>query len=193
MLPQVSYKAYRMQTGIVSPTGFISFETNRYSVPSPYSHKSVSMMIYPRHIEIVAHNRCVATHQRSFLKNQKIENPLHREKLIDITPNFKYQRICQLMPKMDDALALFLKRAQGEGEDPTEAAYALFRLLKGASKQTLLSAVREANKLGTFKVAYIKNLLQPSGSKHHPVYPQDSGLLNITYERSDLAKYDDLI
>lgn len=47
--------------------------------------------------------------------------------------------------------------------------------------------------LGTFKVAYIKNLLQPAESKHHPVYPQDNRLLNITYERSDLAKYDDLI
>ena len=192
-LPQVPYKAYRMQTGIVSPTGFISFETNRYSVPSQYSHQSVSMMIYPRYIEIVTHNRGVATHPRSFLKNQKIENPLHREKLIDITPNFKYQRICQLMTKMDDALALFLKRAQEEGEDPTEAAYALFKLLKGVSKHTLLSAVREANKLGTFKVAYIKTLLHPSGSEPHPVYPQNSGLLNITYERSDLTKYDDLI
>jgi hypothetical protein len=192
-LPQVSYKAYRMQTGIVSPTGFISFETNRYSVPSRYSHQAVSMMIYPRHIEIVIQTRPIATHPRSFLKNQKIENPLHREKLIDITPNFKYQRICQLMTKMDDALTLFLKRAQGEGEDPLEASYALFKLLRGASKHTLLSAVREANKLGTFKVAYIKNLLQPSGSKHHPVFPQDNKLLNITYERSDLAKYDDLI
>jgi hypothetical protein len=98
------------------------------------------------------------------------------------------------MTKMDDALALFLKRAQGEGEDPLETSYALFNLLRGASKHTLLSAVREANKLGTFKVAYIKNLLQPLGSKkHHPVYPQDNRLLNITYERSDLAKYDDLI
>jgi hypothetical protein len=151
------------------------------------------MMIYPGHIEIVIQTRPIATHPRSFLKNQKIENPLHREKLIDITPNFKYQRICQLMTKMDDALAIFLKRAQGEGEDPLEASYALFKLLRGASKYTLLSAVREANKLGTFKVAYIKNLLQPSESKHHPVYPQDNRLLNITYERSDLAKYDDLI
>jgi len=192
-LPRVSYKAYRMQTGIVSPTGFISFETNRYSVPSRYSHQSVSMMIYPRHIEIVMQSRPIATHQRSFLKNQKIENPLHREKLIDITPNFKYQRICQLMTKMDDALALFLKRAYGEGEDPLETSYALFNLLRGASKHTLLSAVREANKLGTFKVAYINNLLHPSESKHHPVFPQDDKLLNITYERSDLTKYDDLI
>jgi hypothetical protein len=192
-LPQVSYKAYRMQTGIVSPTGFISFETNRYSVPSRYSHQAVSMMIYPSHIEIVIQNRPIASHPRSFLKNQKIENPLHREKLIDITPNFKYQRIWQLMTKMDDALAIFLKRAQREGEDPLEASYVLFKLLRGASKYTLLSAVREANKLGTFKVAYIKNLLQPAESKHHPVYPQDNRLLNITYERSDLAKYDDLI
>jgi len=192
-LPQVSYKAYRMQTGIVSPTGFISFETNRYSVPSRYSHLPGTMMVYPRHIEIVIQNHRVATHQRSFLKNQKIENPLHREKLIDITPNFKYRRIHQLMTGMDDALALFLKRADGEGEDPLEASYTLFKLLKVASKHTLLSAVREANKLGTFKVAYIKNLLQPSGSKHHPVYPQDNKLLSITYERSDLAKYDDLI
>jgi len=192
-LPQVSYKAYRIQTGIVSPTGFISFETNRYSVPSRYSHQSVSMMIYPRQIELVIQNQRIATLHRSFLKNQKIENPLHREKLIDITPNFKYRRIHQLMTGMDGALALFLKRAQGEGEDPVEASYTLFKLLKGASKHILLSAVREANTLGTFKVAYIKNLLQPSESKHHPVYPQDNKLLNITYERSDLAKYDDLI
>ncbi len=97
------------------------------------------------------------------------------------------------MTGMDDALALFLRRAQGEGEDPVETSYVLFKLLRNTSKQTLLSAVREANKLGTFKVAYIQNLLQPSGSKHHPVFPQDDKLLNITYERSDLAKYDDLI
>ena len=192
-LPQIPYKAYRIQTGIVSPTGFISLETNRYSVPSRYSHQAVSMLIYPRHIEIVTQHRSVATHQRSFLKNQKIENPLHREKLLQVTPHFKYQRIYQLMIQMDTALDHFLKRAQDEGEDPLVAAYELFRLLKGISKHTLLSVVREANKLGTFKVAYITNLLQPSGAKNHPVYPQDNKLLNITYERSDLAKYDDLI
>jgi hypothetical protein len=191
--PQIDYKAYRMQTGVVSPTGFVSFETNRYSVPSRYSHQPCSLLIYPRHIEIVIQHHRVAYHQRSFLKNQKIENPLHREKMIDITPNFKYQRIYQLMTTMDDALALFLKRAQGEGEDPLEASYALFKLLKGISKHTLLSAVREANKLGTFKVAYVKSLMQPSSAKEHPVYPQNSNLLNITYEGRELAKYDDFI
>jgi hypothetical protein len=87
----------------------------------------------------------------------------------------------------------FLKRAQDEGEDPLAAAYELFRLLRNTSKHTLLSVVREANKLGTFRAAYITSRLQPPGTKDHPVYPQDNNLLNITYERSDLAKYDDLI
>jgi transposase len=192
-LPQIPYKPYRTKTAIVTPTGFVHFETNRYSLPSKFSHQPCSLMVYPRRIEIVIDNRIVATHPRSFLKNQKIEHPLHREKLIDITPHFKYQRIFQLMTGMDDAIALFLKHAESEGEEPMEAAYVLFRLLKIASKETLLSAVRQANKLGTFKVAYITNLLQPSDVKPHPVYPQDHKLLHIRYEGRDLARYDDLI
>jgi len=192
-LPQIPYKAYRIKTAVISATGFVNLETNRYSVPSQFSHHSSSLLIYPRHIEIVINNRKVATHQRCFLREQTIENPLHRERLLHITPNFKYQRIHQLMAKMDEALGHFLRRAEGEGEDVLAVSYELFKLLKYTSKQTLLSSVRQANKLGTFKAAYIRNLLQPSGAKDFPVYPQDHKLLNITYERSDLAKYDELI
>jgi hypothetical protein len=192
-LPQVPYQAYRMKTAMVSPTGFVSFDTNRYSVPSPYSHQPCSLKITPGHLEVIVNHRKVATHQRSFLTHQTIEHPSHRERLLAMTPHFKYQRIFQLMTRMDKEVALFLKRAEGEGEDPLAAAYDLFTLLRGISKHTLLSAVREANKLGTFKVAYIKNLLQPAGTKDAPVYPQDATLLAITYERSDLARYDELI
>jgi len=192
-LPQVPYRAYRVRTAMVSATGFVHLETNRYSVPSPYSHKTCTLLIYPRYIEAFIDDRKVAVHQRSLLRHQTVENPLHRERLLHMTPNFKYQRICQLMTKMDKALEHFLKRAEGEGEDTLSVSYELFKLLKGTSKQTLLSAVREANKLGTFKVAYIRTLLQPSGTKDCPVYPQDQKLLNITYERSDLTRYDELI
>jgi len=184
---------YRTKTAIVTPTGFVHFETNRYSLPSKFSHQPCSLIIYHRRLEIVIGNRIVAAHPRSFLKNQKIEHPLYREKLITITPHFKYQRILQLMTGMDDAVALFLKRAELEGDDPMEAAYVLFKLLKIAAKSTLLSAVRQANTLGTFKVAYIQNLFRPSEVKPQPVYPQDSKLLHIDYERRDLANYDDLI
>jgi transposase len=192
-LPQIPYKPYRAKTAVISSTGFINLETNRYSVPSNYAHQSCTLMIYPRHLDVVIDGRIIAGHRRSFLKNQKIEHPIHREKLLDITPHFKYRRILQLMSRMDEAIDLFLKQAALQGEDPMEAAYIMFRLLKTASRQTLVSVVRQANSLGTFKVAYLVNLLAPTKIVSHPVFPQDAKLLNIHYERRELTRYDDLI
>lgn len=192
-LPQIPYKAYRIKTAMVTATGFVHFETNRYSLPSGYSHQPCSLAVYPRRIEIIIGSRTVAAHQRSFWKNQTIEHPVHREKLLTITPHFKEQRILQLMIRMDEAVALFLKRAESEGADPVKDAYVLFKLLKIVSKATLLSAVRQANALGTFQVAYLQTLLTPQAVKQQPVYPQNTGLLQIDYEKRELAQYDELI
>lgn len=191
-LPQIPYKASRIKTAVATSTGFVHFETNRYSLPSTYSRRSCSLSIFPQRIEIVVDNRVVATHQRSFLKNQTFEHPLHREKLLAITPHFKHQRILQLITGMDKAAALFLKRAAAEGADPLDAAYVLFKLLKTASKPVLLSALRQANMLGTCRVDYMQSLLQPSETKPHPVHPQNPKLLAIDYERRNLTSYDDL-
>lgn len=36
-LPQIAYRPYRLVQASISKTGFVEFETNRYSVPSEYS------------------------------------------------------------------------------------------------------------------------------------------------------------
>lgn len=192
-LPRIAYKASRVKTAMVTPTGFVHFETNRYSAPSGYSHRACSLTIYPRHIEIVVDNRVIVSHRRSFLKHQTIEHPLHREKALALTPHFKQQRILQLIRGMDEAAALFLKRLEADGADPMEASSVLFKLLRSASKATLLSALRQANSLGTVKVDYIVTLLHPAEAGAKPVYPRDPKLLAITYERRELANYDDLV
>lgn len=92
-LPQIPYRAYRLKTATVTPTGFVHFEANRYSLPPGCNHQPCSLTVYLRHLEIVIDSRTVAAHQRTFLKNQTVEHPLHREKLIKITPHFKDQRI----------------------------------------------------------------------------------------------------
>ena len=69
-----------------------------------------------------------------FKKKTKIETPSHREKLLEITPHFKQQRIYQLMKAMDQSIEQFLKYAEEEGQDPLAIAYGLFKLLKGKRK-----------------------------------------------------------
>lgn len=93
-------------------------------------------------MEIVVKGRKVATHRREFQRKEKRETPSYREHLLARPPQFKYQRIYQLMKGMARELDDFLQRTEQEGENPLVAAYELFKLLKGNSRETLLSAIR---------------------------------------------------
>jgi hypothetical protein len=111
-----------------------------------------------------------------------------------MTPQFKAKRIYELMDRMDPALHHFLEEAGQEDQNPSEIAYAFFKLLKGVSKAMLLSAVREANRIGTLKVRYVQSLLQTQKPQPpNPVFPQESKLLDIDYPRRNLKDYDDLL
>ena len=68
------------------------------------------------------------------------------------------------------------------------------RLIRGISRETLLSAVREANKIRVYKIKYIHGLLASPADRELPtVRPQDERLLEIAYEARRLDDYDDLI
>ena len=94
--------------------------------------------------------------------------------------------------RMDLCLARFVERAESDGEDPLKVAYGLFRLLKISTKEMLFSAVREANGMGVSRLRYVESLLAPRKEREHEVYPQNVKLLDITYEKRELAEYDEL-
>jgi transposase len=193
-LPQISYSPHQLILAQVSKTGFVEFDTNRYSVPSSFSETPCELLLYPDQVEIWVKGKRVALHPRSFDRKQKIEHPTHRERLLQITPHFKTKRIHQLMNRMDKSVSSFLQEAEAEGQDPMEVAHELFKLLIQTSKAVFLSAIREANGLKIYKVKYLQSLLQPS---HHrpdqPVHPQNHQLLTITYAGRSLKDYDNLI
>ena len=99
-----------------------------------------------------------------------------------------------MMDQMDPALHHFLQEAGQESQNSLDIAYEFFKLLKRVSKAMLLSVVREANRVGTFKIRYVQSLLQVSQSQpQNPVFPQESKLLEIDYERRNLKDYDELL
>ncbi len=192
-LPAIAYRPYRVVVASVGKTGFVEFETNRYSVPSSYAEISCEIFAYPDHLEVMIKGNRIALHRRSFNRREKIEDPTHRETMLRMTPQFKSQRIYQLMDQMDPALHRFLHEAQQEGQ-ALNTAYECFKLLKCVSKAMLLSAVREANRIGTFKIRYVQSLLQlPQPPPPNPLFPQQSQLLEIDYERRNLKEYDELL
>jgi transposase len=193
-LPQIPYRPYRIVLAQVSKTGFVEFDTNRYSVPSAYANTTAEVLAYADHLEIVVRGKHIANHPRSWEQKQKIENPKHRQSLLNRTPHFKMQRIYQLLTAMDPKVAHFLKQAEEEGQEPDQIGYELFRILLTTSKTIFLAAVREAIQLKIYKTRYVQSLLGSDLSRPpHPVHPQNPTLLTLTYERRSLRDYDDLI
>jgi transposase len=191
-LPQIDARPYRRVSATVSKTAFVEFDLNRYSVPATCAGLAAEILALPDAVEVLVSGRRVAVHPRLFGRNEKTELPAHREGLLLRSPRTKFQRIHELMAGLGPEIKLFLENGQAEGEDPIQAAYVLFRHLRGISKETLLSAVREANTLKVYKIKYVHSLLANLGAPEPPtVRPQDERLLEITYEARQLDDYDD--
>ncbi|MCJ7587339.1 MAG: IS21 family transposase [Candidatus Aminicenantes bacterium] len=193
-LPRIDARPYRRVPAAVSKTAFVEFDTNRYSVPTAYAGLAAEILALPDTVEVLVQGKRVAGHPRIFTKHDKSELPAHREGLLLRSPRAKFERIYNLMAGLGPEIKAFLENTRAEGEDAVQAAYVLFRLLRGLSKETLLSAVREANALKVYKIKYVHSLLERAGAKEPPtVRPQDERLLEIAYEARRLDDYDDLI
>lgn len=190
VLPQAAYRPSRIIPAVVSKTALIEFETNKYSVPSSCANKSAQIIALPDKIEVCVNSQKVAHHKRSFAKGEIIQSPLHAEKLLNQTPQFKMKRIFELIERMDPAFAEFLQHQESDTER-IGAAYQLFCLLKTHSRTTLTSALRELNQLGSFKIKALLSLLRlPQPKEGDALWPQNTQLLNLDYEERSLEDYD---
>jgi transposase len=66
----------------VDRQAFIRFDTNRYSVPSRYAERALTLTADDREVRLLDGAECVARHERSYGKRQVLEQPAHRAELV---------------------------------------------------------------------------------------------------------------
>lgn len=64
----------------------VTFETNRYSVPVELARKHLTLRAYPFQVDIVEGDRILATHPRSYAREQEVFDPLHYLTLLERSP-----------------------------------------------------------------------------------------------------------
>jgi transposase len=118
-LPTTDYAGYISREVKLNPYGQVTFETNRYSVPADKAQKQLTLRAYPFRIEILKGTEIIATHQRSYERQQDILNPLHYLPLLAERPGaFNHAQPLQQWrnswPPLYDELLLQLKEGQSE-------------------------------------------------------------------------------
>lgn len=81
-----AFDGYVEQPVRVSSTALIHFQRNRYSVPTEFAHRVVSLRIYPTELVIVADAQEIARHVRSFERYQTFYDFRHYIGLIERKP-----------------------------------------------------------------------------------------------------------
>lgn len=77
-----AFDAYVEQPVRVSATGLIHVQRNRYSVPTEYAHRVVSLRLYPFELVVIAEGEEIARHARSFERDQTFYDWRHYISLI---------------------------------------------------------------------------------------------------------------
>jgi transposase len=191
-LPQNPWKnCLILPTQQVSKTAFITFDTNRYSVPEYLVSQPLAPRVFCERLEIYdAKEKLVATHSRSFARAQIITNPAHRS-FGRISTEAKQLRIYAVIKNLEPAVAQFLLLNEAAGENPYVTAHSIFLLLKAHARQTIISAIKEALLRKVPRLKYVLSLLAPVLQDNiHEVFPQHHELLELDYQPRSLEEYE---
>lgn len=76
-LPAQPFRCCVTKPVCLTPYSQVEFETNRYSVPTDKAQRNLVLRAYPFRVEILYQEEVLASHARSYERNQDVCEPLH--------------------------------------------------------------------------------------------------------------------
>lgn len=133
----------------LNPYGQVTFETNRYSVPADKAQKHLTLRAYPFRVEILAGTEVIASHERSYEREQDILDPLHYLSLLAERPGaFEHakplQQWRQQWPAQYEALFAALQRRHGQQRQAVREFIRILQLHHCHSPNLIATAVTQA-------------------------------------------------
>lgn len=158
-LPVVLPAVYDVFDRVVDLYGFVSVDTNRYSVPERLVGKLVTVYKYCAGIEIHHHRMPVAVHPRLIgVREARHTLPGHHTvpRRQPREPSLQAQLLQGEHPVLDAYVAALTKHCNGRG---TRALARLLQLKRSYPAQPFLSALEQALKYGLFDLARLETLV----------------------------------
>ncbi len=172
----------------------ITFESNRYSVPSEYASSILTMRIYPDLITVYDNNKLIAQHCRSYEKNMDFENPDHVKKLLEEKRNAKAQKLLQAFLKLTPQAEKYYLGLKAKRINVSEHIRKIMTLAQMYDHNDLCRAISDAIEYNAYSSDYIANLLEqrkrftPEAAPLHLTRKSDA--LDIDFRQPDMDIYE---
>ena len=148
----VDYPACTSRAVKASPYSQVVFETNRYSVPTEYVGKQLSLRAYPFRVEVLSLSQVVAEHPRCLGREQDVLDPLHYLGLLEQRPGaFEYaipmRRWRKDWPANYERLLATLRQNKPDGHGVREF-IAILKLHRSYPAEMVNRAVQQSLEMG---------------------------------------------
>ncbi len=157
-LPCVLPPIYEVYERVVDLSGYVSLESNRYSVPEPLVGQSVTLYKYPAQVQIHHRGIAVATHARLIgQRDARSTDPTHHR--IPTRTNHTSHIEAQLLrasPQIEAYARALKQRGRGRG---VRALQRLLELQRTYPKEPFLAAVRQAAHFGLYDLGRLEKLI----------------------------------
>src|SRR5262245_54790195 len=194
-LPTEPFEARRVEMVTINSLSLGRFDTNDYSVPTPYAHQTLTVSGTTDQVRFLYRGAVVAQHRRCWQRRQTLFDPLHYLPLLERKPG----ALDHAAPLVNWSLpACFATlRLKLEAEDPTGGTRSyirVLRLLESCDLARLTIAVERALTLGVVDADAVRLVLDRQGEQ--PIKSFDltgrPGLSAVQVPAPDLTAYSQL-
>ena len=173
----------------------VSFDGNRYSVPSEYcSQKKLTLHILPDRLAVYRENKQIATHLRSYERNKDIEDPSHPMKALERKRNAKKQKLQKLFLSISPAAEIYYLGLKEKRLVPWNHLRNIMVLREIYGNDEVSKAIEEAVHFQAFSSEFIINYLRRKpiiNVADDPIHlPRKRELLEIELEQPNMTVFD---
>jgi transposase len=143
----------------VGKTSYVRFDLNDYSVPHTCVRTTLVVIADLKTVRILDGNELVATHPRSFDRDEQIEDPAHIEALVEHKREARRHHGIDRLHHAVPASQRFFVELAARGGNLGANTTAMLRLLDRYGARALRRAVEEAMKQGLFHLGAVRQLL----------------------------------
>lgn len=198
-LPPFPYDTDEIRHVVVTPFARVRFDGNRYSVPTRFHRKPVTLRADDTHLRVIYDGEEIASHCRSHQRGRTIIDPAHSRDTLARRKRFQARQIEIDFDALGPEARAFRIGLAAAPLKPTVHLRRLLELVTLYGKAEVLAAVARALEYQTFDAAYVQNLIDQERRRRHapsplPLTPKRRELLDdIHLEESDPACYDCLL
>ena len=191
-LPRVPFACCQVAVAKVNRYAMVTYDRNRYSVPTALVGRSVTLSAFVDRIEVVDGARVVAAHSRSYERDREVLAVEHYVDLLGRKPGAVAHG--RIFGNLEEPYAQLRAWCLAQTPPATREFVAVLRLWEDFGRVVVTEALVHAQAVGVYRAATVRQLCLRARPENAPPAPLDAAWVPVVaMDVPNLRQFDQLL